>query len=1060
MKPPHKAAIEKLVIDLQERTKELNCLYSIEDSLNRSNINIRTAFHTVINAISPGFQFPEICKAKLEYGDKIYQTSDFEETSWFLSEYIVVQEKLVGELKVFYTKEMPPEDIGPFLNEEKKLLKTIADRLGHFILHQKLKNYFVEFKNVGSSNSGEHCGEWRIVMDMLRRTDPMLFMTLLRKLLHTLCWKGVEEADFLLKNSSIAQRNDKLDQIDDDNRPLEVKKINNYDEYIESILNLANENLGNDEILIKIQKWITEDKSANLVKIVENQESSLTDIGDAIRRFYHIAPEKLELSPSVIKGLRVSILRRFFSDHLDYLKIAKEYVRLTDFYFLMDKMIYPSSSHGQLGGKSAGLFLAYHIVQRSIEEFDNLQNIKSPNTWYISSDTVMHFIRHNNLEEVLEQKYKEIGQVRLEYPQIVQLFKNSHFPNDIVKGLSVALDDLGTNPLVVRSSGLLEDQMGAAFSGKYKSLFLANQGSKSENLAALQDAIAEVYASMFGPDPIEYRSERELLDFHEEMGIMIQEVVGNKVGCYYLPSYAGVAFSNNEFRWSPRIKREDGLVRLVPGLGTRAVDRLADDYPILVSPGQPNLRVNISLEETIRYSPQKVDVINLETNSFETKKINELLHEFGDEYPGLNNILSQIDGTMLRQPVGLNFDFQRHEYAVSFSGLLNNSKFLKKMDTILKVLQLRMGTPVDIEFAADGEDFYLLQCRPQSYTHEIAADHIPIDVPKERVIFSANRYISNGKVPEITHIVYVDPLHYSELPDRERMLQVGKAVGKLNKMLPKRKFILMGPGRWGSRGDIKLGVNVTYSQINNTAVLIEIAKKKGNYVPDLSFGTHFFQDLVESSIRYLPLYPDDNGIIFQEEFFTQFKNHFTELLPNYSHLSNTIKVIDIPQSTDGSILKILVNADLQEAVGILSSPSTELEKSKTTYEAVDSQIQNHWGWRYKMAEKIASVIDLAHFGIKGIYIFGSTKNATAGPGSDIDLIVHISSLGNNRESLDLWFDGWSKCLAEMNYLRCGYKTDGILDIHYVTDEDIEKKTSYAAKIGAVTNAAKPLKLLD
>ena len=91
----------------------------------------------------------------------------------------------------------------------------------------------------------------------------------------------------------------------------------------------------------------------------------------------------------------------------------------------------------------------------------------------------------------------------------------------------------GETPLVVRSSSLLEDQFGAAFSGKYKSLFLANQGQKAERLAALLDAISEVYASTFGPDPIEYRAERNLLDFHEEMGIMIQEVVGTRVGKYY-----------------------------------------------------------------------------------------------------------------------------------------------------------------------------------------------------------------------------------------------------------------------------------------------------------------------------------------------------------------------------------------------------------------------------------------------------------------------------------------------------------------------------------------------
>ncbi len=117
------------------------------------------------------------------------------------------------------------------------------------------------------------------------------------------------------------------------------------------------------------------------------------------------------------------------------------------------------------------------------------------------------------------------------------------------------ISDFKDNPIIVRSSSLLEDNFGYAFSGKYKSLFVPNLGTEEERLHALMDAIAEVYASTFSPDPIEYRRERGLLDFNEEMGILIQEVVGTRVGPYFLPTYAGVAFSRNEFRWSPRIQQ-------------------------------------------------------------------------------------------------------------------------------------------------------------------------------------------------------------------------------------------------------------------------------------------------------------------------------------------------------------------------------------------------------------------------------------------------------------------------------------------------------------------------
>lgn len=1059
--PNENKPIDSIVLQLQERTKELNCLYTIEDSLNRSEISLRQAFHTVINAIPSGFQYSDICKAKLIYGDIVYQTSEFEETPWVLSTDIVVQENVVGKILVYYTKEVPMVEGSPFHKEEKKLLNTIAERLGHFILHQKLKNVFDELQNARQVAGQTIRGEWKIVLDMIRKTDPNLFMSLMRKLLHLLCWKGIEEAELLMKHSNISRRvrvgfNDV--ESTDDNKPTKVEKIINYDEYVETIQRLADDNLPDEVILNKIQKWIQEDKSSALIKVVDNQDTSLTEIADALRKYYHLAPEKFELPPSTIKGLRVSLLRRFFTDQLSFISIAKEYVKLTDFYRLIDKMIFPPGSHGKLGGKSAGLFISSHILQHEEPNNELLKNVKVPKTWYIASDGVLNFMQHNNLEEVLEQKYKDIDEVRIEYPHIVQLFKNSEFPPDIVKGLSVALDDFGDKPLIVRSSSLLEDQMDAAFSGKYKSLFLANQGTKQQRLASLMDAIAEVYASTFGPDPIEYRAERGLLDFHEEMGIMIQEVVGTRIGNYFLPSFAGVAFSQNEFRWSPRIKREDGLVRIVPGLGTRAVDRLSDDYPVLISPGQPNLKINIAPEEILRYSPKNIDVINLKTNEFETISIQKFLEETNYNFPSFELVFSVLQGNMIRQPMIYEFDNINKEYIVTFDGLFSKTDFLKKLDSILKTLQTKMKTPVDIEFASDGKDFYLLQCRPQSRSIDITADIIPKDVPNDKILFTAKKFVSNGKVPEITHIVYVDPIRYSEISDRNKLLQVGRAVSKLNKILPKRKFILMGPGRWGSRGDIKLGVSVTYSDINNTAMLIEIARKKGSYVPEVSFGTHFFQDLVETNIRYLPLYPDEPGIIFNENFLLQSENNFENLLPEYYYLQDTIRVIDVVKSTGGMILRVLMNAELEEALAMFVQPSVEMQIEKEIKESFEYHPSDHWRWRLKMAEKIASELDGEKFGVKGMYIFGSTKDAVAGPSSDIDLLVHIDNEKCNRRELELWFEGWSLCLSEINYLRTGYKSQGLLDVHYVTDDDFMNKTSYALKINALTDAAHQLKL--
>jgi hypothetical protein len=326
------------------------------------------------------------------------------------------------------------------------------------------------------------------------------------------------------------------------------------------------------------------------------------------------------------------------------------------------------------------------------------------------------------------------------------------------------------------------------------------------------------------------------------------------------------------------------------------------------------------------------------------------------------------------------------------------------------------------------------------------------------VVFSANRFVSNGRVPDITHIVYVNPETYGAIDDFGTLKEIGRLVGRLNKVLPKRQFVLMGPGRWGSRGDIRLGVDVTYSDINNAAVLIEIARQKDDYLPDLSFGTHFFQDLVEADIRYIPLYPDTANVTFNSLFFERSRNILAKILPNYAHLANKVCVIDVPEETDGRILRVLMNADLDEAVAFLDRPTEKGESNGEENYEIEETPQQHWRWRSRMAERIAACLDPDLFGVKAMYVFGSTKNSTAGPGSDLDLLIHVDGNEQQRKELSLWLDGWSRSLGEINYLRTGYQMDGLLDIHYITNEDVEKRTSYAAKIDAITDAAKPLSL--
>ena len=1045
--------VADILHELQERAKELNCLYRADELLNQCELPLEQVLRGIVEILPPGWQYPHDCQARITFENTTVESANFKPTPWVQSANIVVQGATVGAVEVSYREQMPHSDEGPFLKEERKLIETIADRIASHVLQRRLKAAF-EGLTAAATGHAPAKGEWRIVLEFLRDTDPVLLQRISRKLINHLSWNGIQEAKELLQRGGAAPVVGATVP-GGENRPLRLESLPTSADLTAETFRIASRHLSENEILTCVTSWIKEEKSGFLVRALEQLDTPLGEIIEAVERYRHAGVDETELSMATQQGLRVSLIRRFFSESLAFINIAKNIITVKDFYDLLGKVIFPPRCHGKLGGKSAGLFLAKKIVDKYAVPDSVLHRVKVPRTWYVTSDWILNFVHHNELEDVLNWKYREIDQVRLEYPRLVSLFKDSSFPSELAQGLSLALDDLGDRPIIVRSSSLLEDRAGSAFSGKYKSLFLGNRGSKEERLAALMDAIAEVYASIFGPDPTEYRAERGLLDVHEEMGILIQEVVGQTVGKYFLPACSGVAFSNNEFRWSARIRRGDGLIRLVPGLGTRAVDRMADDYPVLIAPGQPNLRANVTVDEVLRYSPKKVDVINLETNSFETVEAKELLRSCGTRYPQVRLLVSLVDHDRIEQPTGL-LDFGKRDVIFTFEGLIQKTPFVSYVRELLTLLQEKLGEPIDIEFAYDGSDFYLLQCRAQSYSGDAVPIPIPQDLPAERILFSASRFISNGRVPEITHIVYVDPEGYRNLPDEHAMREVGRVVGRLNKLLPKRQFILMGPGRWGSRGDIKLGVPVTYSDINNSAMLIEVARQKGNYLPDLSFGTHFFQDLVEASIRYLPLYPDDPKNVFKEPFFRGSRSILDELLPEFAYLSDTVRVIDVPRAAGGQVLRVLMNADLDQAVALLAAPQNEVKQIEAELAARGRAGDDHWRWRFRMAERIAAELDPRQFGVKAFYLIGSTKNATAGPASDVDLLIHFGGTEDQQRELMLWLEGWSRCLAEMNFLRTGYRCQGLLDVHLITDADIAERSRYAVKIDAVTDPARKL----
>jgi pyruvate,water dikinase len=1041
---------------LTERAKELTCLYAIEESLREPDTDIDHVCERIIAAIPPGWQFPECCVAKITLEGREYRSPNFEENPWHLSVNIVQHDHEVGSIDVYYTREMPAADIGPFLKEEKKLIETIADRLNHFLTYKKMKHVFQEMRIGDQDLLGAGRGDWEAVLDIIRQTDNALFLRISNKMLNHLCWSGIDEAEALRreeKHKDMIVGNSHGDEIS----PHRPSKLLDFSaEFTQKIFQIASSHLSSDEILSRIQMWIQEDKLGTLLKTVRSR-LPLSEVSSSLRRYFFTTREAAYNRYPLARGLKVLLIECILSNRIEYIERAKNHVDIEDLYHLLQNTIFSAESHGKLGGKSAGLFLAEQILRKT-GRAGSLPKIQSPKTWYISSDMMLEFIHYNNMDEIIEQKYKDIERVRFEYPHIIDMFRQAVIPPEMVNKLSLALDDFGEKPIVVRSSSLLEDRTGLTFAGKYKSIFLGNQGPREERLRDLMKAIAEVYASNFGPEPIAYRAERDILEFSEQMGIMIQEVVGARVGSYYFPAYSGVLCSHNHIQWLPSVKDLGGIALVIPGLGTRAQDRSGEEHPLLIVPGSPCAEINGSAEEVVRHAPKKIDVINLETNKFETVELAPLLREFGATYPGVEHVISLYrNGTL--QPLSRKQDAETPgdgELVATFEGLLSRSPFAMQIRNILRVLEKTLDMPVEVEFASDGERLFLLQCRPQCLIRVPRPAPIPKDIEREQVVFSANRFVSNGWASNITHIIYVDPAACAALDDPDQRREVADIVTRLNALLPKKQFILMRARRWSdSRNTAAVTIGDAY-EFKNAAVLVELlpSNDSGDSAPLID--VRGLQTMVESGMLFLPVFPQDTDAYFNKLFLERSQNILSELLPEYAHLSGVVHVIDVPMIANGRVMQVLMNAELGEAVGMLADPEQEIGYPEIEDTFEDGQHENYWRWRYRMAEQIAGQLDPDLFGVSGFYVFGSTKNGTAGPASDIDLLIHFTGTPSQRENLGRWLEGWSLCLDEINYLRTGYRSGGLLDIHLIIDQDIADNTSYAVKINAVTDAARPL----
>lgn len=614
---------------------------------------------------------------------------------------------------------------------------------------------------------------------------------------------------------------------------------------------------------------------------------------------------------------KVVLIRNLISDQLRYINVAKKWFSIKDLQEIRLRKIGP----GRIGGKAAGMLLAHRILSQ-VSNLTSDTCLTTPDSWFIGADVFYTFMSINNLFGWNDQKYKTESEMRADYPKILKDFLDGEFRPDVQQRLESLLDQIGKQPMIVRSSSLLEDNFGTAFAGKYESIFLPNQGTRRENTRDFIDGLRRIYASTLNPNALLYRRSHGLQDYDERMAVLIQTVQGETFGHYFMPHGAGVAFSRNLYRWAPQIRREDGFVRLVWGLGTRAVDRVGNDFPRLVALSHPLLRPSTDAKLIRRYSQQYVDLIDLKENRFKTLPVTDVLNA---DYEPLR-YLAQVDEDGFFSTLRTRYLADENKRLVlTFEELLKRTPFAERIREILRLLEKSYDAPVDLEFTFSIQEdsrgkpdlcITILQCRPQSQLQITAAAALPFEPDPADIIFETRFVVPEGCIERVDYVAFIPPEDYYALKNMNDRIDLARLVGRMNAALEQERFICIGPGRWGSSNS-DLGVPIDYGDIYHASALIELTGEKIGLPPEPSLGTHFFQDLIEAQIYPLAIQLDNPETTFRREFFYDTPDRLSEWVSEPQKLAKSLRLIRVSDYRPGHHLQIIMSDEKGVAIGIL-----------------------------------------------------------------------------------------------------------------------------------------------
>jgi len=573
--------------------------------------------------------------------------------------------------------------------------------------------------------------------------------------------------------------------------------------------------------------------------------------------------------------------------------LVERFLKLEDFLAIRDRMI----GIGSVGGKTLGMLVARAILRE--RDPDLSSRLEAHDSFFVGAEVFITFLVQNQVWWLREQQKKPESFLQ-SLDEGRKRILEGRFPEGILEQFQGMLDYFGESPYIVRSSSILEDARGNAFSGKYESVFVANRGSREKRKQALLDAVRSVYASVLDEEALRYRKRRGLLDSEERMALLIMRVSGAPHGHYYYPQAAGVGLSFNPYVWHKDIDPQAGVVRLVFGLGTRAVDRSDDDYTRLVALNAPNRRPEADFDDVCEHSQRRMDCLDLQESKFVSLPFQEVLAQQPD-FP--------LDLYLTR--TAENFPL------ITFDRLLTETPVAKDLRTMLEILESTYDHPVDIEFTlnflTDGSyRIHLLQCRTFQIRREIGGMSPTVQGTGKTLLAAHGAVIGVSREQPLSRIVYIVTEKYALLPEQTRYA-VARLIGKISRAHPPddRGLMLIGPGRWGTHSP-SLGIPVSFTEISRASAVCEVVAMHECLVPDVSLGTHFFNDLVEHDLLYVAYFPKKAGNSIDDAWFRNAPSHLLDLEPEAGVLAEVVRVIDCAEV--GQPVWLRADATAQQAL--------------------------------------------------------------------------------------------------------------------------------------------------